>query len=81
MKQVYHVSEIPRNEGEKFQLMEGHKVEGTYARNGYPSGIYDLIPADPYKVVAMWDNQMMVAACSEDNSFCSTKHRYVIRLD
>lgn len=82
MKQVYHVSELPRNEGEKFVLPEGHKVEGCYARNGYPDGVFKLIPADPYKVVAMWGNQMMVAHCSEeDDSYCSSKHRYVILLD
>jgi len=80
MKQVYYPSELLRNDGEKFQLMEGHVVEGCYARNGYPDGIFKRIPSDTYQVVAMWTNQMMIAPCSEEDT-CSSKHRYVIVLD
>lgn len=81
MKQVFTVDALPRNDGEKFQLMKGHKITGCYARNGYPDGIYEELPDDTYQVVAQWDNQLMIAVCSEDDSFCSSKHRYVIRLD
>ena len=82
MKTVKTIAELPRSVEEKFHLPEGHEIDGCYARNGYPDGIFERIPGDShYEVVALWANQMMVAVCDEEDSFCSSKHRYVIILD
>jgi hypothetical protein len=81
IKDVKTVVDLPQVEGEKFRLLTDHDIQGHYARHGYPDSFSKRLPTEGcYQVVAQWSNQLMVAACSEDDSYCSTKHLYVIAL-